>query len=162
MTGDKKMLKRILLALSLMSVSLHSFAESNVEVKGAFGLKFGEIAQNINKAEINKGWVRINPPTPIPEYFSSYSVMVDKDNDKIYAISGSKQYKTREECYKYSDNLSNVFAQAYGKENVLKRNDGYTTLIEAKNSIVMLRCIGNGMLVNSYINIPMMQSSFEE
>lgn len=161
MTGDKKMLKRILLALSLMSVSLYSFAESNVEVKGAFGLKFGEIAQNINKAEINKGWVRINPPTPVPEYFSSYSVMVDKDNDKIYAISGSKQYKTREECYKYSDDLSNVFAEAYGKENVLKRNDGYT-LIEAKNSIIMLRCIGNGMLVNSYINIPMMQSSFKE
>lgn len=155
------MLKKILLALSLMSVSLYSFAESNVEVKGAFGLKFGEIAQNINKAEINKGWVRINPPTPIPEYFSSYSVMVDKDNDKIYAISGSKQYKTREECYKYSDALSNVFADAYGKENVLKRNDGYT-LIEAKNSIIMLRCIGNGMLVNSYINIPMMQSSFKE
>lgn len=155
------MLKRILLALSLISVSLYSFAESNVEVKGAFGLKFGEIAQNINKAEVNKGWVRINPPTPVPEYFSSYSVMVDKNNDKIYAISGSKQYKAREECYKYSDALSNVFAEAYGKENVLKRNDGYT-LIEAKNSIIMLRCIGNGMLVNSYINIPMMQSSFKE
>lgn len=155
------MLKRILLALSLISVSLYSFAESNVEVKGAFGLKFGEIAQNINKSEINKGWVRINPPTPIPEYFSSYSVMVDKDNNKIYAISGSKQYKTREECYKYSDDLSNIFAEAYGKENILKRNDSYT-LIEAKNSIIMLRCIGNGMLVNSYINIPMMQSSFEE
>lgn len=155
------MLKKILLALSLMSISLYSFAESNVEVKGAFGLKFGEIAQNINKAEINKGWVRINPPTPVPEYFSSYSVMVDKDNDKIYAISGSKQYKTREECYKYSDDLSNVFADAYGKENVLKRNNGYT-LIEAKKSIIMLRCIGNGMLVNSYINIPMMQNSFKE